>query len=80
MIQTQSSDSAPWVGCMCSYPKLQVKMSEIQIVCEEKAKWVALNMMKNILFLSDVDFVTPLCSQLTYEGILDDTFGIQSGK
>ncbi|XP_052828009.1 vacuolar protein sorting-associated protein 33B [Octopus bimaculoides] len=27
----------------------------------------------------DVDFVTPLSSQLTYEGILDETFGIQSG-
>lgn len=34
---------------------------------------------KLIILDRDVDFVTPLCSQLTYEGILDDTFGIQSG-
>jgi len=27
----------------------------------------------------DCDFVTPLCSQVTYEGLLDDTFGIASG-
>ena len=33
-----------------------------------------------ILIISDVDFVTPLCSQLTYEGLLDDTFGISCGK
>lgn len=32
-----------------------------------------------ILFDRSCDFVTPLCSQLTYEGILDDTFGIKSG-
>ncbi|KAL5004270.1 hypothetical protein ScPMuIL_017726 [Solemya velum] len=35
----------------------------------------------NLLLIDrDVDFVTPLCSQLTYEGLLDDTFGIHSGK
>lgn len=32
-----------------------------------------------ILFDRQCDLVTPLCSQLTYEGILDDTFGIKSG-
>ncbi|XP_063433464.1 vacuolar protein sorting-associated protein 33B-like [Mytilus trossulus] len=32
-----------------------------------------------ILIDRDVDFVTPLCSQLTYEGLLDDTFGISCG-
>ena len=31
-------------------------------------------------FIADVDFVTPLCTQVTYEGLLDDTFGISSGK
>jgi len=25
------------------------------------------------------DYITPLCSQVTYEGLLDDTFGINSG-
>lgn len=30
--------------------------------------------------VADCDFVTPLCSQVTYEGLLDDTFGIASGK
>ena len=32
-----------------------------------------------VLFDRTCDFVTPLCSQLTYEGILDDVFGISSG-
>lgn len=32
------------------------------------------------MFISDVDLVTPLCSQVTYEGVLDETFGITSGK
>ena len=32
-----------------------------------------------ILFDRACDYVTPLCSQLTYEGILDDTFGVKSG-
>ncbi|XP_064608476.1 vacuolar protein sorting-associated protein 33B-like [Liolophura sinensis] len=32
-----------------------------------------------VLIDRDVDFVTPLCSQLTYEGLLDETFGIHSG-
>ncbi|CAH1796198.1 unnamed protein product [Owenia fusiformis] len=27
----------------------------------------------------DIDFVTPLCSQMTYEGLLDDIFSIDSG-
>lgn len=27
----------------------------------------------------DVDLISPLCSQVTYEGLLDDTFGIQCG-
>lgn len=29
--------------------------------------------------ISGIDFVTPLCSQVTYEGLLDDMFGIQCG-
>jgi len=32
-----------------------------------------------ILLDRKMDFVTPLCSQLTYEGILDDVFGIKCG-
>ena len=32
-----------------------------------------------ILFDRSCDYVTPLCSQLTYEGMLDDTFGVKSG-
>ena len=32
-----------------------------------------------VLFDRQCDFVTPLCSQLTYEGILDDVFRIRSG-
>ncbi len=32
-----------------------------------------------VLFDRQCDIVTPLCSQLTYEGILDDVFRVQSG-
>lgn len=32
-----------------------------------------------ILFDRKTDLVTPLCSQMTYEGILDDVFGIKVG-
>ena len=31
-------------------------------------------------FLAGRNLVTPLCSPTTYEGLLDDVFGIQSGK
>ena len=30
--------------------------------------------------LADIDNVTPLCSQVTYEGLLDETFGIKCGE
>jgi len=33
-----------------------------------------------ILIDRSVDFVTPLCSQVTYEGLLDDIFGINCGQ
>ncbi|XP_048583700.1 vacuolar protein sorting-associated protein 33B isoform X2 [Nematostella vectensis] len=32
-----------------------------------------------ILIDRDVDYVTPLCSQVTYHGLLDDTFSTRSG-
>ncbi|XP_014663924.1 PREDICTED: vacuolar protein sorting-associated protein 33B-like isoform X2 [Priapulus caudatus] len=32
-----------------------------------------------VLIDRDVDYITPLCSQLTYEGLLDEIFGINSG-
>lgn len=32
-----------------------------------------------VLFDRSCDYITPLCSQLTYEGMLDDTFGVKSG-
>ncbi len=32
------------------------------------------------LYFLDVDYVTPLCSQLSYEGLLADVFGISGGK
>ncbi|XP_046857548.1 vacuolar protein sorting-associated protein 33B-like [Xenia sp. Carnegie-2017] len=32
-----------------------------------------------VLIDRDVDYVTPLCSQVTYEGLIDDTFEINSG-
>jgi hypothetical protein len=31
-----------------------------------------------ILIDRDVDMVTPCCTQLTYEGLVDETFGIQN--
>lgn len=32
-----------------------------------------------ILIDRDVDMVTPCCTQLTYEGLVDETFSIQNG-
>lgn len=32
------------------------------------------------LCLTDVDFVTPLCSQVVYEGLVDDIFRIKCGE
>lgn len=32
------------------------------------------------LFIADVDFVTPLCSQVVYEGLVDDIFRIKCGE
>lgn len=31
------------------------------------------------VFVVDVDFVTPLCSQVVYEGLVDDIFKIKCG-
>ena len=36
--------------------------------------------MRHMLIFSEVDYVTPLCSQVTYEGLLDDMFGIHAGS
>lgn len=30
--------------------------------------------------LADVDYVTALCSQVVYEGLVDDTFRIKCGR
>lgn len=32
------------------------------------------------ILVSDMDFVTALCSQVVYEGLVDDTFRIKCGK
>lgn len=32
------------------------------------------------ILVSDVDFVTALCSQMVYEGLVDDTFRIKCGQ
>ena len=42
-------------------------------------KRVMCNTNHFLIFQIGVDFVTPLCSQVTYAGVLDDTFGIRSG-
>lgn len=34
----------------------------------------------SVFYLIDVDFVTPLCSQVVYEGLVDDIFRIKCGK
>ena len=39
-----------------------------------------ISITSTIYFFSGVDFVTPLCSQVTYEGLIDDIFNINSGK
>lgn len=33
-----------------------------------------------LILFADVDLVTPLCSQVVYEGLLDDIFRIKCGK
>ena len=33
----------------------------------------------DLLHIADKDYVTPLCSQVTYEGLLQDTFGMECG-
>ena len=33
-----------------------------------------------LLPLPDVDYVSPLLTQVTYQGIIDDTFGIENGQ
>lgn len=35
---------------------------------------------KLVTFSIDIDYVTPLCSQVTYEGLVDDIFDIKSGR
>ena len=36
--------------------------------------------LENIFSVSDIDNVSLLCSQLTYEGLVAETFGIKSGR
>ena len=33
-----------------------------------------------VLIDRDVDMVTPLCTQLTYEGLIDEIIGVQNGS
>lgn len=33
-----------------------------------------------VIIIADVDFVTPLCSQVVYEGLVDDIFRIKCGR
>lgn len=35
--------------------------------------------LTRVAFLTDVDFVSPLCSQVVYEGLVDDIFRIKCG-
>ena len=40
-----------------------------------------LSVLHNSVFIfADVDFVTPLCSQVVYEGLVDDIFRIKCGR
>lgn len=42
--------------------------------------WAGLSFLSNVaIFFADVDFVTPLCSQVVYEGLVDDIFRIKCG-
>lgn len=49
------------------------------MVLEVILSWVRGAYMVRIL-VSDMDFVTALCSQVVYEGLVDDTFRIKCGK
>lgn len=37
-------------------------------------------LMFSLILFADVDLVTPLCSQVVYEGLVDDIFRIKCGK
>ena len=33
-----------------------------------------------VMWVSEVDYVTPMCSPMSYEALLDETFQIECGK
>lgn len=49
--------------------------SDVYFVC----LWCLCVQIADIYIPPEMDLVTPLCSQVTYEGLLDDMFGIQCG-
>lgn len=56
-----------------------IRMKRIKGLTEFQHPQKGLGVSEVILFDRSCDWITPLCSQLTYEGMLDDVFGIQSG-
>ncbi|XP_039258945.2 vacuolar protein sorting-associated protein 33B-like [Styela clava] len=51
----------------------------LTVELEEKRTSLETNIGHLVLIDRDVDYVTPLCSQVTYEGLLDDIFEIKCG-
>ena len=41
---------------------------------------LGLGTLHSWILVSDMDFVTALCSQVVYEGLVDDTFRIKCGE
>ena len=59
--------------------ELFTRMKEKRGLTEHRPPKKGMSVSEVILFDRSCDWVTPMCSQLTYEGMLDDVFKIQSG-
>ena len=63
---------------------LSCKISDLlgrlrEAYCIKDEAWGSHDVSELIMIDRSVDLVTPLCSQMTYEGMLDDTLGICNG-
>lgn len=69
----------PNVYCLGRCAQMVNKLMNTMLECSKIKQTPEYEIGHLFLVDRDCDFVTPLCSQVTYEGLLDDTFGIASG-
>eukprot|EP00795_Rhopilema_esculentum_P006060 gene6060-11431_t len=72
--------SIPKVTCFGTASKMVYDL--LQVIMEDEREYIPIGgpeISSLVIFDRDVDCVTPLCSQLAYEGLLADVFGISSG-